>query len=384
MRSTSIFTPSVVAMGSAAVAGGITAAESRLRRNIAALRQRARNRAASVRARNSFNLLHTKPQRRIVADDQRIAPPSRVCSPNTRVRPASRFSISRVEFTSSSLDSLPRCRAATPSSCDAAIAAHRRARTSAASARALHELARTQSRRICSGTFRICSRAAHNRRRPPPALAASRRLHRHAKRNAIVRAGQASRRGFPPREWRVHRELAPLRPPILPNARASPVGPPKTRLSQTRARGSWPARFRALVQLKQGRVLLRITRSGPRCLAESWADADRRGATFPPPNPSGRTRAVDRIGVVAARFPLAAAAAQAPLTPARPPSRAPRAARSAPLRVALRGGSHPGPRPARWRGGSRRRRASFAGVLSSLGSVRREIRATSSREPPAA
>jgi hypothetical protein len=47
----------------------------------------------------------------------------------------------------------------------------------------------------------------------------------------------------------------------------------------------------------------------------------------------------------AARFPLAAAAAQAALTPAHPPSRPPRAARSAPLRVTLRRGSHPRPRP---------------------------------------
>src|SRR5438067_1756249 len=48
----------------------------------------------------------------------------------------------------------------------------------------------------------------------------------------------------------------------------------------------------------------------------------------------------------AARFPLAAGAAQAALTPAHPPSRPPAQLAAPPLRVALRRGSHPRPRPA--------------------------------------
>src|SRR3954447_15501394 len=165
-----------------------------------------------------------------------------------------------------------------------------------------------------------------------------------AKRNAIVRAGNRRAAASRPAVARTSR----ARHLRLPNpsgctrgargaAQDAAVADAGSRLRRPRA----SARSRVVAWYK----LLRITRSGRRSPAESWADVDHRDAAFPPPNPFDFARCVDGIRCAAARFPLAAAAAQAALTPAHPPSRPPRAARSAPLRVALRRGSHPRPRP---------------------------------------
>jgi hypothetical protein len=92
-------------------------------------------------------------------------------------------------------------------------------------------------------------RASHiSSRAAPPALAASRRMHRRAKRNAIMRAGQAARRGFPPGEWHERRELAPSTRPTFRTHVHRLWRRPRPRLRQTRAAASLAARFRALVR----------------------------------------------------------------------------------------------------------------------------------------
>jgi len=162
--------------------------------------------------------------------------------------------------------------------------------------------------------------------------------------------GQPARRGFPPRLWHEHREIATSARPTLAYGRAAHVGLPKTRL--------WPTPARAFV----ARALL-SARSSRDSRAAFYARAaagaakpslGRTGIRAPAPSTAQPLFAACGAATFLQRdvtFPPRRGRCAGGARPRPPPARPPRAARRAPLRVTLRRGSHPGPRPARGCGG---------------------------------
>ncbi len=92
----------------------------------------------------------------------------------------------------------------------------------------------------------------------PPAPAADTGVASHAKRNVIVRTGNARAVGFPPRLSVAASHRARSARATLANARSSPVGRPNARLVQTWPAASW---LRALPRARvaqRARAVLRI------------------------------------------------------------------------------------------------------------------------------